>query len=87
MSGSKKSQPSPIKIKDYFTNPLHKIKQPSFLETGFNQSHLNTFVKAFTNKNDPNYISMSSIKKFIQSFTNGNPRLMQTYEDFFIKNF
>lgn len=85
MSNTKKH--SPIKIKDYFTNPLHKIKQPSFLETGFNESHLNTFVKAFVNKNDPNYISITSVKKFIQSFTNGNPRLMKTYEDFFLKNF
>ena len=22
--------PSPIKVKDFFTNPLHKIKQPAF---------------------------------------------------------
>jgi len=77
MSSSKKH--SPIKIKDYFTNPLHKIKQPSFLETGFNDSHLNSFVKGFTNRNDPSFISISAIKKFIQSFTNANPRLMQTY--------
>lgn len=26
----KSTAPSPIKVKDYFTNPLHKIKQPAF---------------------------------------------------------
>lgn len=84
---NRRLSPSPIKIKEYFTNPLHKIKQPSFIETGFNEAHLNTFVKTFANKSDPNLISISAIRKFIQSFTNGNPKLMHTYEDFFLKNF
>lgn len=82
-----KKEPSPIKVKDYFTNPLHKIKQPCFVQTGFNQSHLNTFVKAFTNRTNTNYISMASIENFIKKFTNNNPKLMQTYQDFFLKNF
>jgi hypothetical protein len=75
-----KKEPSPIKVKDYFTNPLHKIKQPNFVQTGFNQSHLNTFVKAFTNRSNNNYISITAIKSFIKNFTNNNPKLIQTYE-------
>lgn len=26
----KEKTSSPIKVKDYFTNPLHKIRQPAF---------------------------------------------------------
>lgn len=51
------SSPSPIKVKDYFTNPLHKIKQPAFTEVGFTVSALNTFVKNFTYRNNSKYIN------------------------------
>ena len=79
--------PSPIKIKDFFTNPLHKIKQPAFTEIGFTHATLNTFVKTFTHRHNSRFINMASIKAYIKSFTNNNPKLMLMYEDFFTKNF
>lgn len=60
---------SPMKVKDYFTNPIHKIKQSSFLEVGFTQEHLNTFVKAFTNRFNSRYISFATIREFISTFS------------------
>jgi len=51
-----------MKVKDYFTNPIHKIRQPSFLDVGFTQEHLNTFVKAFTNRFNSRYISFTALK-------------------------
>jgi hypothetical protein len=57
-----KKEPSPIKIKDFFTNPTHKIKQQSFVEVGFNQTTLNTFVKSFTNRHNNRFISFTAIK-------------------------
>ncbi len=65
-----KKSDSPMKVKDYFANPAHKIKQPAFVEVGFNQSTLNTFVKNFTNRYSNRYISYSAIKEFIKSFSN-----------------
>jgi hypothetical protein len=64
-----KKEGSPIKVKDYFTNPIHKIKQPAFVGVGFTQSTLNTFVKTFTNRYSNRYISYSAIKEFIKSFS------------------
>ena len=64
------SSPSPIKVKDYFTNPLHKIKQPAFTEVGFTHSALNTFVKTFTNRSNNKYINLSAVKNYIKSFSN-----------------
>lgn len=57
-----KNQGSPIKVKDYFANPIHRIKQPAFVEVGFNQSTLNTFVKKFTNRLSGRYINYLLIK-------------------------
>lgn len=53
---------SPIKVKDFFANPIHKIKQPAFVQVGFNESTLNTFVKTFTNRYSSRYISYIAIK-------------------------
>jgi len=53
---------SPIKIKDYFANPIHRIRQPAFVGVGFTQSTLNTFVKAFTNRYSSRYISFTAIR-------------------------
>ena len=64
-----KSSPSPIKVKDFFTNPLHKIKQPAFVEVGFNHTTLSTFIKAFTCKYNTRYLSLTSIKAFIKKFS------------------
>lgn len=61
--------PSPIKVKDYFTNPLHKIKQPAFTEVGFTVPALNTFVKNFTNRQNSKYVSLHTIKDFIKKFS------------------
>lgn len=61
--------PSPIKVKDFFTNPLHKIKQPAFTQIGFTSGTLNTFVKSFTYRENSNYINMSAIKSYIKSFS------------------
>jgi hypothetical protein len=61
---------SPLKVKDYFTNPTHRIRQQAFVEVGFTQTHLNTFVKAFTNRYHSRFISFSSIREFIASFSN-----------------
>ena len=86
-SPERNKTPSPIKVKDYFTNPLHKIKQPAFTEVGFTTTALNTFVKNFTNRHNSQYISLTSIKSFIKSFSNdyiyaanNNPKLMLMYE-------
>jgi hypothetical protein len=64
-----KKEGSPIKVKDFFANPIHKIKQPAFVSVGFNQSTLNTFVKNFTNRYSNRYISYAAIKEFIKSFS------------------
>ena len=69
-SPDKSKLPSPIRVKDYFTNPLHKIKQPAFTEVGFTTTALNTFVKNFTNRHQSQYISLTAIKAFIKSFSN-----------------
>ena len=53
---------SPIKIKDYFTNPIHRISQPAFVEVSFNPQTLNTFVKTFTNRYNSRYISYQAIQ-------------------------
>ena len=66
---TKDSSPSPIKVKDYFANPLHKIKQPAFTEIGFTHSTLNTFVKTFTNRYNNKYIDLASVKAYIKSFS------------------
>jgi signal recognition particle receptor subunit beta len=68
-----KKSDSPMKVKDYFANPVHKIKQPAFVEVGFNQSTLNTFVNNFTNRYSNRYISYSAIKQFIKSFSKAFP--------------
>jgi hypothetical protein len=57
-----KKEGSPMKIKDYFANPLHRIRQSTFLEVEFTQEHLNTFVKTFTNRNSSRYISFVDIR-------------------------
>lgn len=58
-----------MKVKDYFANPIHKIRQSAFIDVGFTQSTLNTFVKNFTNRYSNRYISYSAIKEFIKSFS------------------
>lgn len=57
-----KKEGSPLKVKDYFANPIHRIRQPAFVEVGFSQSHLNTFVKTFTNRYHSRYISYLTIR-------------------------
>lgn len=49
-------------MKDYFTNPIHRIKQRAFVEVGLGEGALNTFVKNFTNRNNPRYISYAAIR-------------------------
>lgn len=51
-----------MKIKDYFTNPIHRIRQPAFVAVGFTQSTLNNFVKTFTNRHSSRYISFAAIR-------------------------
>lgn len=56
---------------------------------------LHTFVKNFTNRNNSKYINFQEIKSYIKKFSkfwviflaNNNGKLMQMYEDFFMKNF
>ena len=66
----REGSPSPIKVKDYFINPTHRIKQNSFVEVGLGEGALNTFVKNFTNRHNPRYISYTAIHEFIVSFSN-----------------
>ena len=71
-SKEKTTTASPIRVKDYFTNPLHKIKQPAFTEVGFTVSALNTFVKNFTNRTNSKYINFQEIKSYIKKFSNSS---------------
>ena len=64
-----KKEGSPLKVKDYFTNPIHRIRQSTFLEVGFTQEHLNTFVKAFTNRFNSRCLSFTAIQEFISTFS------------------
>lgn len=61
---------SPIKVKDYFTNPLHKIKQSAFTEVSFSVPALSTFVRHFTYKNNSKYINLADIQEYIKKFSN-----------------
>ena len=63
------SSPSPVRVKDYFTNPLHRIKQPAFVEIGFSEVALNTFVKTFTNRHNNRLINLAAVKEFIRNFS------------------
>lgn len=62
-------QTSPIKVKDYFTNPLHRIKQSSFTEVSFTVSALNTFVRNFSHKANPKFISLHEIQQYVKKFS------------------
>ena len=64
-----KREGSPMKVKDYFANPMHRIRQPAFVGVDFTQSHLNTFIKSFTNRFNSRYISFTAIREFITSFS------------------
>jgi len=57
-----KKEGSPIKVKDYFANPMNRIRQPAFVEIGYSDQALNTFVKSFTNRYNGRYISFSAIR-------------------------
>lgn len=64
-----KTEGSPLKVKDYFANPMHRIRQTSFLEVGLTEDQLNTFVKTFTNRSNSRYISFEAVCDFITTFS------------------